>query len=203
MEEDDTEACLSFYRANEAAHFPPGGFASYAETLPRGKFLTLVATRGQKPVGCCSIKLINYGAHPIGLLCYGLVDPAHQRQGIGTAQLLVRIRLLTPINGLARAVMFAVPNSVSFYRRFGFDFSGEALAGDGLTYPFGILKCSESFIKHCRGALAQRNITYPDVRDKIPKEKVKEYSGPRCVACRAPVDPKTRFCPVCGWTQPV
>jgi len=205
VEDDDIPICLSFYRANEAAHFPPGRFDYYAEKLRRREFLTLLATRDQKPVGCCGISydVVNNGAGRAGVLCFGLVDPAHQRQGIGTAQLLVRIALLTPVNDLAYAVMFAVPNSVSFYRRFGFDFNREALADDGATYPLGILRVSQNFIDGCRGVLAQRNITYPDVREQIPKRKAQEYTGPLCVACREPVEPKTRICPACGWTQPV
>jgi hypothetical protein len=104
-----------------------------------------------------------------------MVDPLQQRQGIGTAQLLVRIALLTTIDDLAIAVMFAVPGSVSFYRRFGFDFSHEAPADDGGTYPFGVLRLSQSFINECRAVLAKRNITYPDVSGRIPQ--VKASSG--------------------------
>jgi predicted N-acetyltransferase YhbS len=202
MEDDDIPTCLSFYRANEVAHFPPGRFDYYAEKLRRREFLTLLATRAQKPVGCCSIIVVENGAGRVGVLCFGLVDPSHQRQGIGTAQLLVRLALLTPVNALAYAMMFAVPNSLSFYRRFGFDFSREALADDGATYPLGILQVSQSFIEYCRSVLAQRNITYPDVRDRIPKRQAQEYNGPRCVSCFAPVEPNKKICPACGWTQP-
>ena len=28
------------------------------------------------------------------------------------------------------------------------------------------------------------------------------YSGPRCVACRKPIEPETVICSDCGWTQP-
>jgi predicted N-acetyltransferase YhbS len=205
MEDDDIATCLSFYRANEAAHFPPGLFGYYAEKLRRREFLTLLATRDQKTVGCCGISydVAKNGAGQAGVLCFGMVDPPHQRRGIGTAQLLVRIASLTPVNDLAYAVMFAVPNSVSFYRRFGFDFSREAAGDDGATYPLGILEVSQSLIEDCRGVLARQNITYPDVRDKIPKRQAPEYSGLRCVFCRAPVKPNTRICPLCGWTQPI
>jgi predicted N-acetyltransferase YhbS len=205
MEDDDITTCLSFYRANEAAHFPPGRFDYFAEKLRRREFLTLLAMRDQKPVGCCGISydVARNGGGQAGVLCFGMVDPAHQRRGIGTAQLLVRIASLTPVNDLVYAVMFAVPNSVSFYRRFGFDFNHEAAADDGATYPLGILKVSQSLIEDCRDVLARRNVTYPDVRDKIPKRQVQEYSGPYCVSCRAPVKLNIRICPLCGWTQPL
>jgi hypothetical protein len=29
-----------------------------------------------------------------------------------------------------------------------------------------------------------------------------EYMGPRCVSCRAPIQPSVKICPKCGWTQP-
>jgi hypothetical protein len=99
-----------------------------------------------------------------------MVDPDHQRTGIGTAQLLVRIAMLPVIKekDLAIAAMTAVPNSVSFYRRFGFDFTHEVTADDGGTYPLGLLKTSPSFIEDCQRVLAHRDITCPDVRDRIP-----------------------------------
>jgi hypothetical protein len=32
--------------------------------------------------------------------------------------------------------------------------------------------------------------------------EVPNYEGPKCVACREPVEPGITFCPHCGWTQP-
>jgi hypothetical protein len=91
--------------------------------------------------------------------------------GIGTAQVLVRLALLSANNDLAIATMFAVPGSVSFYRRFGFKFDCELPADDRGVYPFGLLRVSQSFIDDCRAELARRNITYPDVRDSIPRHR--------------------------------
>jgi GNAT superfamily N-acetyltransferase len=172
MEDADIPTCLALYRANEAAHFPPGRFEHYEAKLRGREFLTLLAIRDAKPVGCCGIHYTtSTEGIPVGVLCFGMVDPAHQRQGIGTAQVLVRLAQLTAIDDLAIAAMFAVPSSVSFYTRFGFEFDREARGGDGGIYPFGLLKATQSFIDDCRSELKQRHINYPDVKDQIPRQK--------------------------------
>ena len=172
MRDEDIPTCLSFYRANEAAHFPPGGFEHYAAELRSRKFLMLLAIRDDKPAGCCGIFYnTSTDGFPIGAFCYGMVDPPQQRKGVGTAQVLVRLALLSTRNDLAVATMAAVPGSVSFYRRFGFKFDCELPADDGRVYPFGFLRASQSFIDDCRAELARRNITYPDVRDMIPRRQ--------------------------------
>ena len=168
MEEQDIPTCLSIYRANEE-HFPPGHFEYFEKSLRNGGFVTLIATRNDQPVGFCGLCHETTKTGRIALLCYGIVTPTHYRSGIGTAQLLTRIALITPVSDLTYATMLAVPNSVPFYRRFGFDFSRDATAEDGRVYPFGMLKISQRFIEDCRTTLARRNITYPDVRDKIPE----------------------------------
>lgn len=169
MEDADIPTCLAFYRANEVAHFPPGRFDYYEAKLRGREFLTLLAMRHGKPLGCCGIHYANSAESiPVGFLCFGMVDPAHQREGVGTAQVLVRLALLTATNDLAIAAMLAVPSSVSFYKRFGFEFDREVPGGDGHTYPFGLLKATQSYIDDCRAVLKQRHISYPDVRHHIP-----------------------------------
>ena len=172
MEEDDISTCMSFYRANEAAHFPPGLAARYEAKLRGREFLTLMAMRNDQPVGCCGIHhTTSIEGIPVACFCFGMITPVHQRTGVGTAQVLVRLALLSTTDDVAVAAMWAVPGSVSFYRRFGFDFSSEMPAADGNTYPFGLLKVSQSFIDDCRVILARRNIIYPDVRASIPDRK--------------------------------
>jgi GNAT superfamily N-acetyltransferase len=172
VEDADIPTCLALYRANEAAHFPAGRFEYYEAKLRGHEFLTLLAMRDGRPIGCCGIHYTtSTEGIPVGVLCFGMVDPAHQRQGVGTAQVLVRLALLTATDDLAIAAMFAVPSSVSFYKRFGFEFDREARGDDGGTYPFGLLKATQSFIEDCRGVLEQRHISYPDVRDRIPHRK--------------------------------
>ena len=166
MEEADIGFCLSLYRANEAAHFPLGLFDYYAGVLRRGEFLTLIAERDDRPVGCCGLQYHGPGQAALG---FSMVAPAHQRQGIGTAQLLVRLALITPsVHGTATVAMTAVPNSLPFYRRFGFASMGNLPAADGNTYPTAILRLNSARIHACRKLLAARGITFPEVGARIP-----------------------------------
>lgn len=167
----DIPTCMGFYRANEEAHFPPGRFEHYESQLRNHEFLTLLAMREDIPVGCCGINYAESEGIPFSVLCFGMVHPTHQRQGIGTAQLLVRLAMLTVKDEMAVAAMYAVPGSVSFYSRFGVRFDSKAVLDDGHTYPFGVLKVSQSFIDECCSVLAQRNITYPDVKNRIPQRQ--------------------------------
>lgn len=171
MEDDDIDTCISFYRANEAKNFPPGLLEFYSERLRKREFLTLIALRSNRPVGCCGIYYSKSAEGiPIGFFCYGMVDPNHHRTGIGTAQLLVRLALLPLAPTGAVAAMAAVPNSIYFYQRFGFEFDQEIRGADGGKYPLGLLKVSTDVINQCREFLAKRNITYPDVEHLIPHQ---------------------------------
>jgi len=180
MQEGDIETCLAIYRANEAAHFPAGKLAHFESALRDGQALVLMATREDRSIGCCGL---NYTTSAEGIraawFCYGMVDPAFQRQGVGTAQALVRIGLLKATNDLAIAAMLAVPGSVAFHKRFGFEFLQEVCADDGVVYPYGMLRMSQSFIDDCRAVMSRRRIVYPDIGDRIP-ERVSEpvVSGP-------------------------
>lgn len=169
MEDDDIDTCISFYRANEARNFPPGNLDFYSERLRKREFLTLIALRSNRPVGCCGIYYSkSTEGIPIGFFCYGMVDPSHQRTGIGTAQVLVRLALLPVAPHGAIAAMAAVPNSIYFYQRFGFEFEQEIQGADGGKYPLGLLKASVDLVNQCKVTLAKRNITYPDVGGLIP-----------------------------------
>lgn len=169
MGDNDIETCLAFYRANEAANFPPGRLELYAERLRSREFLTLLALRSDRPVGCCGIYHSKTAEGiPVGFFCFGMVDPGQQRTGIGTAQVLVRLALLPVTSDLVVAAMAAVPNSMSFYKRFGFVFGHEIQGTDGGTYPLGLLRASASFVADCKVVLEQRRITYPDVLSLIP-----------------------------------
>jgi len=169
MEDGDIDTCLSFYRANEAAHFPPEVFAQYEAQLRAREFLNLVGMRGGRPVGCCGMAYLqSREGLDVANFCFGMVDTVGQGQGVGTAQVLARIGMLRTTNDFAVAVMYAVPTAVRFYKRFGFDFSCE-MPANGRLYPFGVLRASQSFLDDCKAELARRNITCPDVRDRIPR----------------------------------
>jgi hypothetical protein len=41
-----------------------------------------------------------------------------------------------------------------------------------------------------------------NARNPKPRVEPATYDGPRCVACRQPIETGTNLCPACGWTQP-
>ena len=42
----------------------------------------------------------------------------------------------------------------------------------------------------------------PDQSNPARLAEEENYPGPRCVACDSRIQPGTRYCPKCGWTQP-
>jgi len=165
MDEADIPICMSLYRANEDLHFPAGFAARYEARLRSGELLNLVARRNGEPVGCGGLILKR---HVVTWFCFGMVDPARQRQGIGTALFLARLALCTPVDGWLTIRLNAVPNAVGFFRRFGVLFTQAAVCGHGLFHSRGTLHVRAAEIAACRDVLAARRIHLPDVSGGIP-----------------------------------
>jgi len=163
MGDTDIPLCLSLYRANEARHFPRGFLGYYEHGLRGRQFLNLIALRGGEPVGCGGLV---YDAAGNAWFCFGMVAPAHQRKGIGTALMLARLALLTPVDGWCAISIMAVPGSVSFYRRFGFIFL--PAAGDA-SATSAFLDVPAAEVEACRTFLAERRIIVPDAHGAIPR----------------------------------
>jgi [ribosomal protein S18]-alanine N-acetyltransferase len=166
MEEADIPLCLSIYRANEARHFPQGFIDEYETRLRGRQLLNLIAMRGGEAVGCGGLV---YDANGNAWFCFGMVAPAHQRKGVGTALMLARVALLTPVDGWCAAGITAVPGSVSFYRRFGFTFLPATTDGNGTLLSIAILDVPAAEVEACRTVLAERRIFVPNVHDDIPR----------------------------------
>ena len=164
MDEADIPICMSLYRANEDLHFPAGFAARYEARLRSGELLNLVARRNGEPVGCGGLILKR---HVVTWFCFGMVDPARQRQGIGTALFLARLALCTPVDGWLTIRLNAVPNAVGFFRRFGVLFTQAAVCGHGLFHSRGTLHVRAAEIAACRDVLAARRIHLPDVSGGI------------------------------------
>ena len=162
MEDADIPLCVALYRANEAEHFPPGLSQYYEADLRNGQLLNLIAMRGGEAVGCGGLA---YHANGDAWFCFGMVAPAHQGKGIGTALMLTRLALLTPVDGWCGIGITAVPGSVTFYRRFGFLF----LPAMTTSYSIAFLDVRAAEVEACRLFLAERRITFPDASDAIPR----------------------------------
>jgi GNAT superfamily N-acetyltransferase len=166
MDDADIPLCLSLYRANEAKHFPPGFFDDYEARLRGRQLLNLIAMRGGEPVGCGGLV---YDANGNAWFCFGMVAPAHQRKGIGTALMLARLALVTPVDGLCAIWLTAVPGSVSFYRRFGFLFLPGVEDASGTLHSIAFLDVPAAEVEACRALLAERHIIVPDAGDAVPR----------------------------------
>ena len=166
MDDADIPLCLSLYRANEATHFPKGFFHDYEARLRGRQLLNLIAMRGGEPVGCGGLV---YDANGNAWFCFGMVAPAHQRTGIGTALMLARLALLTPVDGWCAIAITAVPTSVSFYRRFGFTFLPATTDGNGTLHSIAFLDVPAAEVEACRTFLAARRIVVPNAQDAIPR----------------------------------
>jgi GNAT superfamily N-acetyltransferase len=165
MDDADIPLCLSLYHAN-VRHFPPGFFDHYAASLHGRQFLNLIAMRGGETVGCGGLV---YDAGGSAWFCFGMVAPAHQRQGIGTGLMLARLALLTPVDGWCAIAITAVPGSVSFYRRFGFLFLPAVADATGTLHSTAFLDVPAAEVEACRILLAARRITVPNARDAVPR----------------------------------
>ena len=120
---DDVEACESIYQRNEPGRFPEAARSDFlAHIRSRDKALFLVAEVDGAIVGFGGITMDRKGKLEVAHLVYGMVDPAHQRRGIGTALLLARIAMLPAPRRWWTVLFVPIAGSESFYQRFGFQY---------------------------------------------------------------------------------
>ncbi len=120
---DDVEACESIYERNAPGRFPEAARSDFlAHIRSRDKALFLVAEIDGRVVGFGGITMDRKGKLEIAHLVYGMVDPAHQRRGIGSALLFARLAMLPAPRRWWTVLFVPVAGSQSFYQRFGFQY---------------------------------------------------------------------------------
>src|SRR3954454_23494267 len=88
----DLPRCLEIYRLNEPGRFPRGVLQQYERVLLGQSSYFLVVEKAGEIVATGGMA---YFQQPnVATFCFGLVHPAHQGRGIGTALLLARLALL-------------------------------------------------------------------------------------------------------------
>jgi predicted GNAT family N-acyltransferase len=150
----DREAVLKLHDLNAAGRFPTSGriqFEQYLDGNPASHFI--VETRHGDIAACCGVVDIGNFVHN---LCFGLIAPAFQGCRIGSTMTLARICFASREPGTHFATIHAVPKSIGFYRRFGFQPFGDWLKEDGIAYPSGILSYSSSILGRIESALKER-----------------------------------------------
>jgi predicted N-acetyltransferase YhbS len=161
----DLDQCVALYAANEAGRFPEGVQDQYRKSLARQSSYFLVLKQEGRIIATGGISLL--GRPDVAVLCFGLVDPKHHGQGIGTAMVLTHLALL-PRKFTYMVFIAAVEKSVGFYRRFGFSAFTPWKDKHGQMQPSGVLAFTPSEIIRCRKLLAQRGVSYPVDQDQIP-----------------------------------
>jgi GNAT superfamily N-acetyltransferase len=156
-EERDFNKLMSLYRLNSAGRFPEGEEAAFAAHLRRPQNGMIVAEVHGRIVGCSGLMQLGKGIYT---LCYSLVHPDYQRQRIGTTMTLLRVARTAIGNSssIHHLLIFALPASLSFYRRFGFVDHGVWLAADGKEYPFAALSYSVHIARQINEILKWRGI---------------------------------------------
>jgi N-acetylglutamate synthase-like GNAT family acetyltransferase len=111
----DFDTCIDLYRANEPGRFPPGILPEFEESLRAGHSTYLILEHEGRAVGCGGIGIAHYQRSSWAHLCFGLIDPAHHRQGLGSVLLLGRLSLLPP--GEWTIGLSTVPKSRRFFEK--------------------------------------------------------------------------------------
>jgi predicted N-acetyltransferase YhbS len=111
----DREACLHIFRSNIPAYFTPPELAEFAAFLDAPSCTYFVAEQAGVIVGCGGYALEAHG----GALCWGMVDQARHKQGVGQA--LTQFRLDTMRAAGVRTVWIDTSHlTAPFFARFGF-----------------------------------------------------------------------------------
>jgi N-acetylglutamate synthase-like GNAT family acetyltransferase len=172
----DLEQCVELYTANEAGRFPEGMVDRYRQSLIRQSSYYLVLEKGHQIIASGGLSF--YIRPDVVVLCYGLVHPKHQGEGIGTALVLTRLALL-PGEFTYMVFIAAVEKSLGFYRRFGFHDFKPWKDPNGQPQPCCVLAFSPREITRCRKLLVEHGISFPEDRQKIPLRTKAHPSSPK------------------------
>lgn len=114
----DREACLALFRSNVPAYFGENEEADYRAFLdaPAGHYLVLVA-RENVVVGAGGYAVEADGVYA---LCWGMVDRAHHRSGLGRLLLEVRLGAIGADHRASAVRLATSQHTRRFYERFGF-----------------------------------------------------------------------------------
>ena len=166
---DDVAACESIYRRNEPGRFPDAARGDFlAHIRSRDKALFLVAEVDGAIAGFGGITMDRKAKLEVAHLVYGMVDPAHQRRGIGTALLLARLAVLPAPRRWWTVLFVPIAGSESFYRRFGFQYgmtTVTAAIGIGDVYRAALTRERQA---ECIAVLGERLRVAPLGKSYIP-----------------------------------
>jgi len=119
-EENDRAACLDIFDGNVPRYFDRSERAGFTEDLERSGSRTpyFVLIQHARIIGCGGLVISSDGTR--SGLSWGMVDPAHQRRGMGAALLRYRLAYLQTMPLMRAVELSTSQHTQGFYQRFGF-----------------------------------------------------------------------------------
>lgn len=161
----DIAACLDVFDSNVPVFFTlpeRAEFESYLRNLPGPQW---VVEYNRRVVGCAGWAVSAQRAH-VANLCWGMVDRAWHRQGLGRELLRVRLRDIAQDTRIDAIEMNTSQHTFRFYEREGFavvSIENDAFAPGLHRYDMN-LDCTPSWRASCAGLMVSS--TLPEVSDQ-------------------------------------
>lgn len=150
----DEADCIAIYNDLKSG-FPDEGIDGFLQSLRRPANGFIVAERAGRIVGMGGISLTGKDT---AVMCYGLVSPDQQGQGIGTALALLRLCALKPGDLPPTVFIWTLQKPQTYYHRFGFKTYSEWEDSNGGKHPAAMLDLTDFRPDFTRGVLRRRHV---------------------------------------------
>ncbi len=178
LESRDRASCLAIYRHNEHGYFPADFMVYFEFWLDCAEFLKLVLCIDDVPVAIGAVSCEKRFGLATAWLTFGMVSPAYQGKGLGSALVLARLSLLPKPTPATRVLMTNVEASKAFYARFGFAPYGASPSGrPGLMLPCNSALIGEREWQACRDRVASLGLTLPTI--EAPRRRARSLATAR------------------------
>jgi len=178
FESRDRASCLAIYRQNEHGYFPADFLVYFEFWLDSEEFLKLVLCVDDVPVAIGAVNCEKHFGLATAWLTFGMVSPAYQGKGLGSALVLARLSLLPKPIHAARVLMTNVEASKTFYARFGFAPYGASPSGrPGLVLPCNSAVIAEREWQACRERVASLGLALPMI--EAPRRSTRSLATAR------------------------
>lgn len=162
--ETDYRECVEIYERNEATRPLGARRREFEDHLRRQDAYWLVAEKDGKVVACGAL---DYATPDVAVLSHGHVHPDYHRRGVGTAMLMTFLAQLRAARNYCAVVIFSAPDSIEYFRRFGFEQAGW-LDDQQDGYSSGRVMLSRRDINRCGTLLQKAGLSFPREPERVP-----------------------------------